>query len=490
MTVISTKQLESYLWGSAKFLRNKIDAGDYKSYIFPLLFYKRISDVYDEEYQKVLVESDGDKDFSHSDVNHQFQIPKNSHWNDLRKVTKNVGNVIQKCMRDIEKANPQTLYGIFGDVNWGNKERLSDETLINLIEHFSSLNLNIQSISDDMMGAGYEYLIKKFADDSGHTAAEFYTNRTVVSLMTQLLDPRAKESIYDPTCGTGGMLLECVNFLKRNKKDPRTLKLFGQEKNLLTSGITRINMLLHGFEDAQIRRGDIISEPKFLENDKLQTFDVVLANPPYSINRWDRKKWSKDPFGRNSYGVPPQKKADYVFIQHIISSLSKNGRAAVLLPHGILSSDSESEIRKAMIKDDKLECIIGLAKDLFYNSPMRSCIMIFRTKKTSNRKNKVLFVNAENEFERRGNKNFLTDENIKNISNDYQKFKNAEHTHITTSDEILQNDALLNITLYVKTNVDEKIPKISIILDEWKKTDKKITQILPTTLEELEISLD
>ncbi len=490
MTVISTKQLESYLWGSAKFLRNKIDAGDYKSYIFPLLFYKRISDVYDEEYQKVLVESDGDKDFSHYDINHQFQIPKNSHWNDLRNVTKNVGSVIQKCMRDIEKANPKTLYGIFGDVNWGNKERLSDETLINLIEHFSSLNLNIQSISDDMMGSGYEYLIKKFADDSGHTAAEFYTNRTVVSLMTQLLDPRAKESVYDPTCGTGGMLLECVNFLKRNKKDPRTLKLFGQEKNLLTSGITRINMFLHGFEDAQIRRGDIISEPKFLENDKLQTFDVILANPPYSINQWDRKKWSKDPFGRNTYGVPPQSKADYVFIQHIVSSLSTNGRAAVLLPHGILSSDSESEIRKAMINDDKLECIIGLAKDLFYNSPMRSCIMIFRKKKTSNRKNKVLFIDAENEFERRGNKNFLTDENIKNISNDYQKFENAGHMHIATSDEILENDALLNITLYVKTKDNEKIPKIPIILNQWQKTDKKITQILPNTLEDLEISLD
>ncbi len=490
MTVISIKQLESYLWGSAKFLRNKIDAGDYKSYIFPLLFYKRISDVYDEEYQKVLVESDGDIDFAHSDVNHQFQIPKNSHWDDLRNVTKNVGDVIQKFMRDIEKANPQTLYGIFGDVNWGNKERLSDETLINLIEHFSSLNLNIQSISDDMMGTGYEYLIKKFADDSGHTAAEFYTNRTVVSLMTQLLDPRAKESVYDPTCGTGGMLLECVNFLKRTNKDPRTLKLFGQEKNLLTSGIARINMFLHGFEDAQIRRGDTISEPKFLVGDKLQTFDVVLANPPYSINRWDRKKWSKDPFGRNSYGVPPQNKADYVFIQHIISSLSKNGRAAVLLPHGILSSDSESEIRKSMIKDDKLECIIGLARDLFYNSPMRSCIMIFKNKKPSDRKNKILFVDVESEFERRGNKNFLTDENIKNISNDYYKFENTEYTHIATSDEILQNDALLNITLYVKIKDDEKIPKISVILDEWQKTDKKITKILPDTLEELEISLD
>jgi type I restriction enzyme M protein len=276
---------ESYLLKSANILRGHIDASDFKGYIFPLLFYKRTSDVYDEEYEKALNESNGDAIYAGSNVNHRFQIPFGCHWNDLRKITKNVGSQIQKCMRKIEKANPETLYGIFGDVNWRNKERLSDETLVNLIEHFSSLKLSTESVPDDLMGIGYEYLIKKFADDSGHTAAEFYTNRTVVSLMTRLLEPQSYESVYDPTCGTGGMLLECINYLKNHQKDARTLKLFGQEKNLMTSGIARINMLLHGFEDAKIKRGDVLVEPKFIVKDELQKFDVILANPPYSIKK-------------------------------------------------------------------------------------------------------------------------------------------------------------------------------------------------------------
>ena len=304
---ITPQEMESYLWGSANYLRNKIDAGDYKSYIFPLMFYKRICDVYDEEYKDALKESGGDAEYAASDVNHQFQIPKGFHWSDLRKATKDVGQKILKSMRSIEKANPDILYGIFGDANWGNKDRLSDETLINLIGHFSELNLSNKTIPDDLMGTSYEFLIKKFADDSGHTAAEFYTNRTVVTLMTELLDPKPGDSVYDPTCGTGGMLLECVNHLKIHNKEYRSMRLFGQEKNIITSTIARMNMLLHGFEDAQIKRGDTLSEPLFLEKDRLQKFDVILANPPYSVSRWDRDAFARDPFGRNIYGTPPRK---------------------------------------------------------------------------------------------------------------------------------------------------------------------------------------
>ncbi len=314
------KTLESYLWNAAIFLRNKIDPGDYKGYIFPLLFLKRISDVYDEEYQKALEESDGDEDYANSDVNHRFQIPDGCHWNDLRKKTKNIGQEILKTMRSIEKSNP-ILFGIFGDANWGNKERLPDELLLNLIEHFSTKTLSIKNIPNDEMGLGYEFLIKRFADDSGHTAAEFYTNRTLVTLMTMILDPQPNESIYDPTCGTGGMLLESVNYLKRSKKEFRTLKLFGQEKNTITSGIARMNMFLHGIEDFEIKKDDTIKNPLFLEHDEIMKFDCILANPPYSISKWDRKSWGRDPFGRNIYGVPPQSRADYAFLQHIVCLL-------------------------------------------------------------------------------------------------------------------------------------------------------------------------
>jgi len=486
---VTIQEIESYLWGSANYLRNKIDAGDYKTYIFPLMFYKRICDVYDEEYQKALEESNGDAEYAASEVNHQFQIPKECHWNDLRKVTKDVGQKILKSMRAIEKANPDLLYGIFGDANWGNKDRLSDETLANLIEHFSKLNLSNKAVPDDLMGTAYEFLIKKFADDSGHTAAEFYTNRTVVTLMAELLDPQPGESVYDPTCGTGGMLLECINHLKRQNKEYRGIRLFGQEKNGITSTIARMNMLLHGFEDTKIRRGDTLFEPLFLEGDKLQKFDVILANPPYSVNRWNRDAFSRDPFGRNIYGTPPQKKADYVFVQHIVCSLSENGRAAILLPHGILSSESESHIREKLVKDDKLVCIIGLAKDMFYNSPMRACIMIFENRKKTSRKNKVLFIDVEDKFQRIRNKNFLTQENIEEISKIYYNFKNVTGvSYVATIDEILENNSLLNISLYVKQETTENL-NLETSVSEWMSSSNELSRQMLIFIKEFGIIL-
>src|SRR3989339_1837818 len=333
---IKQHDLERYLWGAATLLRGLIDAGDYKQYIFPLLFYKRICDVYDEEYQNALKESGGDLKFAEFAENHRFQIPKGAHWKHARENTRGVGMAIEKAMRQIEKANPDTLFGIFGDAQWTNKDRLSDETLINLMEHFSSETLSIKKVPNDELGQGYEFLIKKFADDSGHTAAEFYTNRTVVHLMTQLLAPQAGESIYDPTCGTGGMLISALAEVKRSGGEYRTLKLYGQERNLITSGIARMNLFLHGVEDFQIIRGDTLADPKHIEGDRLRKFDVILANPPYSIKQWDRTAWEKDKWGRNFLGTPPQGRADYAFQQHILASLSDKGRCAVLWPHGVL----------------------------------------------------------------------------------------------------------------------------------------------------------
>ena len=475
---LTQQKLESYLWGCAEYLRNKIDAGDYKIYIFPMLFYKRISDVYDEEYQKLLKETNDEK-FVSNPINHTFKIPEGCHWNDLRKVTKNVGIKIQKSMQEIGKANPETLYDIFGDANWGYKERLSDETLIDLIEHFSTEILSTSRVPNDQMGDGYEFLIKKFADDSGHTAAEFYTNRTLVSLMTELLKPQPNESVYDPTCGTGGMLLECINYLKRNKKDFRTLSIYGQEKNLMTSGIARMNTFLHGFEDAKIKQGDTLDDPKFLIGDKLQEFDVILANPPYSIKKWNQNAWNQDPYNRNIYATPPKGRADYAFVQHIIKSLSKKGRTAILLPHGVLFRDGEEGIRKKLVQDDKLEAVIGLPKDMFYNSPMEACIMIFRKNKTEKRKNKILFINAIKEFERIKNKNFLNNDHIKKISETYEKYETIEDfSYVSHTDEIRQNNCLLSISLYVKHKVQDKGPSPKISVNDWKNSKTILSKSL------------
>ena len=455
MTRITQQQLESYLWGAAVLLRGTIDAGDYKQFIFPLLFYKRLCDVYDEETFAALRDSGGDQDFALFPENHRFQVPADSHWREVRKASRNVGRALQQAMRAIETANPDKLFGIFGDAQWTNKDRLSDAMLRDLIEHFSSLELTVANLPEDELGQGYEYLIKKFADDSGHTAAEFYTNRTVVHLMTEMLDVQPGESVYDPTCGSGGMLLSCIAHLRNQKKEWRNVKLYGQERNLMTSSISRMNCFLHGIEDFRIERGDTLAEPKLVEGDRLMQFDVVLANPPYSIKQWDREAFASDPWGRNLYGTPPQGRADYAFQQHILTSLKpKTGRCAVLWPHGVLFRQEEAEMRRKLIEADLVECVLGLGPNLFYNSPMEACVVVCRTHKPKARRGKILFINAVNQVTRERAQSFLTDEHLKRIVRAYQKFKDEPgFTSVVPMETIRAKEGNLSIPLYVGSEV-------------------------------------
>jgi len=394
MSRITQQELESYLWSAAVLLRGLIDAGDYKQFIFPLLFFKRVSDIWDEEYQVALADAAGDLSFAKFAENHRFQIPEGAHWNDVRQKAKNIGLAIQTALRQLEAANPDLLAGIFGDSPWTNRERLPDETLKNLIEHFSTQILSVTNVPEDELGNAYEFLIKKFADDSGHTAAELYTNRTVVHLMTQLLAPQAGESIYDPTCGTGGMLISALVEVQRSGGEYRTLKLYGQERNLITSGIARMNLFLHGVEDFQIIRGDTLADPRHIAGNGLRQFDVVLANPPYSIKQWHRTAWGTDKWGRNFLGTPPQGRADYAFQQHILASLSDKGRCAVLWPHGVLFRNEEQGMRTRMVEQDWVEAVIGLGPNLFYNSPMEACVVVCNRRKPAARMGKVLFIDA------------------------------------------------------------------------------------------------
>ncbi len=473
---ITIEELESYLWGSATLLRTSIDAGAYKQYIFPLLFFKRISDVYDEECDKILKEYDGDESALEWEENHLFMVPKGAHWNDVRTKSENIGAALVDAFSKIQSANPSKLQGIFGDAAWTNKNRLPDRLLKDLIEHFSLKTLSLDNCPEDELGQGYEYLIKQFADDSGHTAQEFYTNRTVVHLMTEMLKPQSGESIYDPTCGSAGMLISAIAYLKEKGEEWRNVSAYGQEINALTSAIGKMNLFLHGIKDFEIVNDDTLARPAFIENGALKRFDLVLANPPYSISQWDREAFASDKYGRNILGVPPQGRADYAFLQHIIMSMKKDtGRCAILFPHGVLFRNEENGMREQLVRGDYLECVIGLAANLFYNSPMEACIVICRMNKKSANRGKVLFVNAVNEVERKNAQSYLRDDHIKHIASAYEKYEDEDgFACVATISDIEENDFSLSIPLYVKGNAgcdsvkDER--SLQEVYKDWEKS--------------------
>ena len=457
--------LEKYLWDSAKLLRTNIDAGSYKQYIFPLMFFKRLCDVYDEKREADRAKYGEDAELYADD--YLFRIPAGAHWKDVRETSENVGEALVKAFKAIENENPEQLSGIFGDAAWTNKNRLPDRLLKDLIEHFSSQTLSLARCPEDELGKGYEYLIKKFADDSGHTAQEFYTNRTVVALMTEMLRPQPRESIYDPTCGSGGMLISAIKWLKDQGQEYRNVKVYGQEINAITSSIARMNLFLHGIADFQIVNADTLKYPAFVKDGKLQTFDMVLANPPYSISQWDRTAFEDDKWGRNFLGTPPQGRADYAFFQHILKSLDpKTGRCAILLPHGVLFRDEEREIRAKLVKSDFVEAVIGLGPNLFFNSPMESCIVICRTQKSALRRGKILFINAKAEVERKNCESYLTSDNIVKIAAAYHADGNTDgFAYLADVREIEEKNFSLNIPLYVRSVGDVTVEP-ALPLDE------------------------
>ncbi|WP_440955421.1 type I restriction-modification system subunit M [Methanosarcina sp. Mfa9] len=452
MSKITLSELEQNLWGAANILRGPVDASDFKSYIFPLLFFKRISDVYDEEFKEAMEDS-GDEEYAELSEFHDFIIPHEAHWDDVKEKTENVGQALQKAFREIEKSNPHTLYGIFGDVNWTNKDRLSDELLIDLIQHFDPLKLSKSNVEPDILGQAYEYLIKKFADLTNRKAGEFYTPRPVVHLMGSILKPQEQETIYDPACGSGGMLLESYHYVQKSGGDSRTIKLYGQEKNLTTSSISRINLFLHDIKEFQIHRGDTLKEPYFHEGDRISQFDVVIANPPFSLKNWGHENWSHDPFGRNLAGTPPKSNGDYAWVQHMITSMKpETGRMAIVLPHGALfRQGAEGRIRKELIEKDLLEAVIGLGPNLFYGTGISACILVFRSKKTEEKENKVLFIDASEQYQKGRNQNFFLPEHAETVLQWYENFGDLENiSQVVELSEIRKNEYNLNIPLYVK----------------------------------------
>jgi type I restriction system adenine methylase HsdM len=452
---LTLEELKQYLGRAADLLRGSIDQADFKAYIFPLMFFKRISDVYVEEFAQALEESGGDHEYAAFAENHRFAIPEGNLWEDVRAHTENIGTALQTAFREIEKANPETLYGIFGGASWTNKDKLPDRKLADLIEHFSSKTLSNANVAPDVFGNAYEYLIKRFADQSNKKAGEYYTPRSVVRLLVDILDPQEGETVYDPACGTGGMLIEVIEHVKSRGGSPKLLwgKLYGQEKVLTTSAIARMNLLLHGIEDAKIVKEDTLRNPAFYNGNHLAQFSCVVANPPFSLKNWGESEWATDRWGRNELGgVPPKGYADWAWVQHMLTSAHPtSGRVAVVLPQGALfRQGAERKIRRHILKDRKVDAVIGLAPNLFYGTGLAACVLILRNDKAESTRDNVRFINAESLFKKGRNQNAFEADHLEAVLTALETTEDLDgFARTVTLDEIAANDYNLNIPLYV-----------------------------------------
>lgn len=480
----TSQELFNHLYQGCNILRGPINQDEFKSYITPILFFKRISDVYDEETKKALEETEGDEELAKEPEYHSFVIPNGCHWNDVREKSENVGKAIVDAMTGIEQNNPDTLGGVFSsfdDANWTDKTKLDDARLKNLVEHFSKIKVGNNDYSADVMGDSYEFLIKKFADLSKKNAGEFYTPRSIVKLLVMLLDPKAGETVYDPACGTGGMLIEAIRHINNNKLTYG--KIFGQEKNLSTSAIARMNLFLHGAQDFTIGQADTLRQPLFIENNKLKTFDCVIANPPFSLEAWGAEAFANDRYGRNIWGCPSDSNGDFAWLQHMIKSMDETkGRCAVVLPQGVLfRSGKEGEIRKALIESDKLECVITLVGGVFYSTGVSACILLLNNNKEHTHKGRICLINAETIFTPMRAQNIMTEENIQEVFSLYQNYEDViEKVKVVNLDDIKAKDYSLSVSNYIEKKPEEAIDPEKVkaeyfaavqeVLDNEKKT--------------------
>lgn len=463
---VTLPELETRLWGAANALRGPVDPADFKAYVFPLLFWKWLSDTWRHEHAEAVAEYGDDLTEAIEAEYHDFSLPDGTLWSQVTDdTTGNLGAGIQKALSRIEQANPEYLVGIFGDVAWANKERLPETALVGVINKFNEITLNPDTVTTDLLGQAYEYLLKNFADESGKKAGEFFTPRAVVNLLVNILEPEPGESLYDPTSGSGGMLVAAINHLRAEGKDARTLRVYGQEVNLTTASIAKMNLFLHDLEQFDIKRGDTLRDPKFRNpNGTLAQFDTVLANPPFSLKNWGADKWPADE--RAFCGVPPADKGDFAFIQHMVASMKPGtGRVGVVMPHGVLfRGGEEARIRQCLVEKDLLEAVIGLPPNLFYSTAIPACILVFRAEGTKHRerKNHVLFIDGSARMLKGKNQNHMSDEDIAVLTRAYSTGEEPDgpdfgaNVRLVDFDEIKNNGFDLNIGRYIKVAAEEQ----------------------------------
>ena len=460
--LFGAQHLYNFLFEACNIIRGPVSQDNFKDYITPLLYYKRISDVYDEEVEEALIASNGDEEYASLPEQHRFVIPDGCHWQDIRERSENLGSAIVEAMRKIEIANPDTLYGvlsIFSAQKWTDKKVLSDERIRNLIEHLSKRRLGNKDYPADLMGDAYEVLLKKFADDSKAQAGEFYTPRAVVRLLVRILDPQPGETVYDPACGSGGMLIEAIRYM--HSDDLCCGSIFGQEKNVVNAAIAKMNLFLHGASDFNIMQGDTLRNPKILQNDALARFDCVIANPPFSLEKWGAKEWSTDKYGRNLWGTPSDSCGDYAWIQHMVCSMSfGKGRMAVVMPQGVLfRGNQDGEIRKKLVQSDLVEAVVTLGDKLFYGTQLSPCFLILRRTKPAEHSARILMIDGSRILTPKRAQNELSDADVDRLYELYANYTDVEDfAKVVTLADIEAKDFSLSPNRYVEYHREEVKP--------------------------------
>lgn len=488
------QEVNAILWGACDTFRKTIDSSVYKDYILVMLFVKYVSDIYKEHYEDLLERYDGDREMADRQIKlDRFHLNEHASFDFLfknRNAT-NIGEIINKALADIEEENKTKLRGVFKNIDFNSesvlgKQKEKNAMLKDLLNDFNKLDLRPSRLSnEDIIGNAYEYLISNFASDAGKKGGEFFTPSEVSELLAKLVNPQENDRIYDPTCGSGSLLIKAYNTVPSGK-----VQIYGQESKGQNHSLARMNMFLHGIDDAKIAWGDTLANPLHLENDKLMKFQAIVANPPFSLDKWasgfDNKSEDKfkmeaslDPYKRFEWGVPPKSKGDYAFIEHMLHSLSENGRMGVVLPHGVLfRGGSEAKIRKQIVDMNLLDAVIGLPQNLFFGTGIPAIILLFKQNRI---RNEILFIDAsqDNMYEKGKNQNKLRiNVDIPRILEAYKKYQNIDkYCYMASKDEIIENEYNLNIPRYVDTFEEEELVDLVEIKKEIIKTQNEIDVI-------------